>query len=198
MNNNHMETLRHKQTLARNLRMRLCILIIQRVYTMYLINPLQPALLCDHSTNVVRIRIEMLPRDLIDRLEASNIHQDVEVCQQTLHDMSHAELSFYGEPPDPKSTDEDELGPQGKRFEDVGCSTNAGVEHDVCLVTNSYDMSVPLYRNRRTQSTFYNVLQCIQRSDGAVDLSACMVGHDDTINAQLNGLSGITNALNTF
>lgn len=163
-----------------------------------MIHPLQPALLCDHSTNVVRIGIEVLPRDLIHRLEAGNIHQDIKVCQQTLHDMSHAELSFYGKPPDPKSTDEDELGTQGERFEDVGCSTNAGIEHDVCLVTNSYDMSVPSHRNRRTKATFHNVLQCVQRSDGAVDLSTCMIGHDDTIDAQFNSLLGVTNALNTF
>jgi len=70
-------------------------------------------------------------------LKPSDIHQDVKVSQQTLHHMADTMFSHNGQAPDPESAYEDELGADRESLEDIRCTTDTGVIHDVGLVANS-------------------------------------------------------------
>ncbi len=97
----------------------------------------QLTLLCNQAARIIR-RVEMLPRNLRHVLKARDIHQDIEVCKQALHDVAHANLAFDAETPHPEAADEDEFRAEGERFEDVCGRADAGVEHYGGLVAHRF------------------------------------------------------------
>jgi hypothetical protein len=85
----------------------------------------------------LRHTVQRLPRNLANVLEATHIHQDIQIRQQALHDMRHTRLAHDGKTPNPQATYEDELRAEGERLDNIGCRPDSGVEHYVSLVTDS-------------------------------------------------------------
>lgn len=84
-----------------------------------------------------RLQCVAVTHNLLNVLEASNIQEDIKVCQKRLHDMPHTVFAHDAQAPDPQSADEHKLGSQCESLEDVRRTTYSRVEHDVDLVTNS-------------------------------------------------------------
>lgn len=73
----------------------------------------------------IRQRANSSSVDLGHILVSGTVEQNIELRQETFHNVSDAMLSADGQRPDPETPDEDELGAQGKGFEHIGCSANA-------------------------------------------------------------------------
>ena len=96
--------------------------------------------------------------------------------------MPHARLAHDTQPPHPQPADPHELGPQRQRLADVAPAADAAVVHDVRLVADGGD----------------DVLQRVQRGDGAVDLPPRVVAHHDAVDAELDGALRVRDTLDAL
>ena len=96
--------------------------------------------------------------------------------------MPHRRLSHDAQPPHPQSPNPDEIRSQGQRLHHVSCPAHAALVDDVRLVSDGTD----------------DVFQRIQASDSAVDLASRVVGHDDAVAADVDGLLRVSDGLDVL
>nr|POE94276.1 hypothetical protein CFP56_16516 [Quercus suber]POF04905.1 hypothetical protein CFP56_73866 [Quercus suber] len=89
-----------------------------------------------HQAHAARMRLEPVAVEVGDARDAGNVHEDVEVGEQGLHDVTHAVLAHDRQAPDPQAADEDEAGAERERLDDVRGAAHPRVEHDVDLVAD--------------------------------------------------------------
>ena len=58
--------------------------------------------------------------NLTDRAEATDIHQDIQLSKQGLHNMPDSSFTHDTETPNPKAAYEDELSTHRKCLDDIG------------------------------------------------------------------------------
>lgn len=122
------------------------------------------------------------PIDLLQILKPADIHQDVEIREQTLHHMADPGLAHDAQAPDPQPADPDELRTQGERLEDVTATADTAVVHDIRLLPDGSD----------------DILQRVEACDRAIDLPAGVVADDEAVDAQGDGILGVGDALDAF
>ena len=74
--------------------------------------------------------------DLRYRNTASHIEHDVEVCEETLHDVSASVFALVGHAPDEQSSDHDCVCTERDGFGHIGAPTEAAVDEDGHLVAD--------------------------------------------------------------
>lgn len=141
----------------------------------------------------------------LERLVAGKGHGDVQVSEQALHDavrvkktrssviklhsnqtiehvLSDTTLATVSHTVDPWATNEDGVSTEGNSLEDVGTSADAGVEEDGHAALDGFD----------------NLGEDVERGGLTVDLTATVVGDDDTVAAVFESLEGIVSGQDTL
>lgn len=100
--------------------------------------------------------------------------------------MSHACFASDTQTPNVRPSNPYKLCAEGQSFEDIGSSTNSGVECDDEAIGYGFFEAVD------------DLLECIEACDCAVDLSPGMIAYDYAIAADLDGFAGVLDALNAW
>jgi hypothetical protein len=88
--------------------------------------------ICRHDRDS-RQGVDRILVDVLESCVSGNIHQDVKLSQQTLHDMLDSRATCNREGPDPESTKKNELRTNRQRFEDICSTTDPRVECNLII-----------------------------------------------------------------
>lgn len=114
--------------------------------------------------------------------------------------MAASVLAFVGHAPHVQPSDHDSMRAERERLKHVRASTHTRVVQDshLCMFTILRPCTTERGRRLTVANCIDDLGQSIQGSYRSVDLSACVVCHDDTLAADLQCLSGICSALDAL
>jgi len=131
---------------------------------------------------IFRITLKPILRHLANIPESRRQHRDIKLRKQTLHDVSHPFLAHDAQPVDPHSTNPDKLCTDAESLDDVGSTSDAGVEHDCEFLADA---------------CVDNVLKGVETGDCAVDLAAGVVGDHNAVDPEVHAVLGVCDGLDT-